>query len=322
MRRAFARILLAAFGAFVGLALLEVALQLAAPLVRPAPRPLAAQGESGESRPLRVLCLGDSHTYGIWVEPEDAYPARLRRKLARWPEPVEVLNAGVPGMNSSQVRRAVPEMLLRFQPDIVLLMVGVADFWNLDAFRAEEYSGWRWWLQGWWWNRSRVVKLVRLLRFNLGRGKAERAASVPVVEHTPYNWRVHAGDAAIDVDIDMHFDDGLKDILVFRRNLRRNLATIATEAEGAGARLVLMTYPTDSPFYHAVNQVYRQFAAEENLPLIDLGAALSRWAAPRLAEKAYFPDFHPRRIGYEESARVIAARLHEMVHERAQDPAP
>jgi lysophospholipase L1-like esterase len=244
------------------------------------------------------------------VDPADTYPARLQRKLSRWPQEVTVLNAGVPGMNSSQIAAAFPQMLDRFQPSAVLLMVGVADFWNLDSFDAEDYSGWRWLLWGGgWWDRSRVVKLARLIRFNLEHGRDEVPAEQPSVEHTPYNWKIGGGGEGIDVDIDMHFDDGIKDILVFRRQLRRNLSLIAARAQARGIPLILMTYPTEGGFYAAVNEVHRQFAAAGHLPLIDLAAQTANWSRPPLLAKAYFPDFHPRRAGYELSARIIEREL-------------
>lgn len=309
MKRWLGRLALVGGGAVAGLLLLELLLQLAAPLVRPSLRPIDAGGEG-----LRLLCVGDSHTYGIWVDPADTYPVRLQRKLARWPEPATVLNAGVPGMNSSQVAEAFPEMLDRFQPSVALVMVGVADFWNLDSFRAEEYSGWRWFLfGGGWWDRSRVVKLARLIRFNLFHGRNETPPEVPVVEHTAYNWTIGGGGRAIDVDIDMHFEDGLKDIAVFRRVLRRNLSLIASSAQARGVTLVLMTYPTEGSFYAAVNQVYREFAASQHVPLIDLGAQMGAWSHPPFLEIAYFPDFHPRRVGYELSARIIERELRPLL---------
>jgi lysophospholipase L1-like esterase len=53
---------------------------------------------------LRVLCLGDSNTYGVWLERSQACPQQLE---AVWNQRVasprlEVLNLGVPGTNSSR----------------------------------------------------------------------------------------------------------------------------------------------------------------------------------------------------------------------------
>ena len=83
----------------------------------------------------RVLCLGDSHTYGLWVERSQAYPQQLE---AVWNErglspKLEVVNVGVPGTNSSRVLRELPEMLETLDPDILIVMVGGNDFWTLPV---------------------------------------------------------------------------------------------------------------------------------------------------------------------------------------------
>ena len=166
LKRVASRLALIAAGIALGLLTLEIVLQLAAPLLRPALR-LNEIGAANAGT-VRVLCVGDSHTYGLWVDPKEAYPARLQDKLAGKGRKFVVLNAGVPGMNSSQVREAMPWMLESFQPSVVLLMVGVADVWNMTALSIDSYRGWRWFLSGGWlWERSRVAKLARLIRFNL-----------------------------------------------------------------------------------------------------------------------------------------------------------
>ena len=71
---------------------------------------------------LRVLCLGDSNTYGVWLDDRSqAYPQQLE---AVWNERIEtpkleVLNLGVPGTNSSRLVRELPQMLANFAPDIL-----------------------------------------------------------------------------------------------------------------------------------------------------------------------------------------------------------
>jgi len=72
---------------------------------------------------LRVVCLGDSLTFGEGVHEEDAYPARLEKILrARMPgRTVQVINAGVQAYGT---REEVSLFLLRglpFKPDVVTL---------------------------------------------------------------------------------------------------------------------------------------------------------------------------------------------------------
>jgi lysophospholipase L1-like esterase len=80
----------------------------------------------------RVLCIGDSHTYGLWVDREQAYPQQLE---ALWNEEkvrplIEVMNLGFSGVNSGQLVRDLPRMIDAFEPDVVIILVGVNDYWT------------------------------------------------------------------------------------------------------------------------------------------------------------------------------------------------
>ncbi len=75
---------------------------------------------------LRILCLGDSSTFGYGVTPEETYPARLERALARrFPgRSVEVMNAGVPGWSSANGAAFLAHEGILWKPDIVLVSFG------------------------------------------------------------------------------------------------------------------------------------------------------------------------------------------------------
>jgi len=70
---------------------------------------------------LRVVCLGDSFTFGEGVRAEDAYPAVMQRVLSArlGDRPVEVINAGVHGYGVDQAIGSYIVQYHRFQPDIV-----------------------------------------------------------------------------------------------------------------------------------------------------------------------------------------------------------
>ncbi|MCM2357881.1 MAG: arylesterase [Geobacteraceae bacterium] len=73
-----------------------------------------------------VVAVGDSLTAGYGVREEDAYPARLEKKLReagyRW----RVVNAGISGETSSGTLSRV-NWVLRLKPDIVILETGAND---------------------------------------------------------------------------------------------------------------------------------------------------------------------------------------------------
>jgi hypothetical protein len=124
-----ARRLLEAVGVLLlTLLLLEGGLQIAALLV---PRLLTRAAEpSGDG--LRILCVGDSHTYGAGAALVESYPRLLHENLARRNpgHTFEVLNLGVPGMNSSQVANRIEGWIDELDPDLVIVWVGVNNPWN------------------------------------------------------------------------------------------------------------------------------------------------------------------------------------------------
>jgi hypothetical protein len=116
---------LARFGLAVvaGVLVLELALDLASWQIRSAldRRPTPA----GAGR--RVLCIGDSWTYGVGAAPGHSYPDYLQRQLGdSW----VVVNEGRPGQNSSQIGTRLRELLDKHHPETVFVMAGLNNAHN------------------------------------------------------------------------------------------------------------------------------------------------------------------------------------------------
>ncbi len=83
-----------------------------------------------------ILCIGDSSTYGFGASNTHkfSYPAQLQALLDEKVRnsKFDVINIGVPGMNSSQVLHRFKDNLLEYKPDIVIMMIGLNDPWNLE----------------------------------------------------------------------------------------------------------------------------------------------------------------------------------------------
>ena len=111
------------------LVLLEALFRIGGLWVAAAPRP-APDGSTV------VLCVGDSHTRG---RPDpDNYPAQLERILnERTGRPYRVLNLGVPGQNTGQVRKRFERYLAYYRPAVVLHWGDINNAWN----QAERASG-------------------------------------------------------------------------------------------------------------------------------------------------------------------------------------
>ncbi len=83
---------------------------------------------------IRVLCLGDSGTFGWAMNDDQTYAAFLEIELNRWSnqqqaiERFEVINAGVNGYSTFQAVEQYKVLESRLQPDIVTIAAGRNDF--------------------------------------------------------------------------------------------------------------------------------------------------------------------------------------------------
>ncbi|MBA2293232.1 MAG: hypothetical protein H0W15_12340 [Gemmatimonadales bacterium] len=91
----------------------------------------------------RLLLLGDGFTMGVGVHERDTFGARLESDLAdhgAW----EVVNCGMPGYGSREVRAALPALADRYHPGVVLVTLGLDDDqseWEAQQ-RAAQPSRW------------------------------------------------------------------------------------------------------------------------------------------------------------------------------------
>lgn len=77
---------------------------------------------------LRVVCMGNSSTFGWGAPPDSSYPRLLERELEeRLARDVEVINAGVPGYSSIQGLAFLEREIIPLSPDILTLSFGAND---------------------------------------------------------------------------------------------------------------------------------------------------------------------------------------------------
>jgi len=167
------------FGLTLGLATLELGLRATGWVLARQRLPVRLPGTLG-SGTIRILCLGESTTFGLGVSPRDAYPAQLEQILnARGDgRSYVVFNAGVPATTSDRIVAALEENLARYRPNIVVTMMGINDGPFDDPVFPVHAS-------------LRVLKLARLLAVWAGgmlRGE-QRAPDRGIVEIPRANGR-------------------------------------------------------------------------------------------------------------------------------------
>ncbi len=87
---------------------------------------------------IRIMCIGDSSTFGPPVE-KNTYPHIVQTKLVkrRLSRSAEVINAGVSGHSTYNMLFRI-NRLLRYKPDVVILYAGFNDMFDEAADRYED----------------------------------------------------------------------------------------------------------------------------------------------------------------------------------------
>ncbi|MEE3325911.1 MAG: GDSL-type esterase/lipase family protein [Myxococcota bacterium] len=117
---------------------------------------------------IRILCVGDSHTFGLPLPEEESYPAQLAEALARRHPglEVEVINLGIPSLNSAFVANRLEEQMHQIRPQLVIVWVGINNLWNVVEMGTlspgDSWWPWREFLHG-----SRLFRLASIMWFNV-----------------------------------------------------------------------------------------------------------------------------------------------------------
>ncbi|MCG6925057.1 MAG: SGNH/GDSL hydrolase family protein [Acidobacteria bacterium] len=91
----------------------------------------------------RVVCLGDSFTWGVSVLFDDAWPKRLERGLARERgEEWEAIILAEPGLNAVQLTSRLDVEGFAYEPDVVVLAWVLNDAEDLDSAEARRAEDW------------------------------------------------------------------------------------------------------------------------------------------------------------------------------------
>lgn len=298
IREGIQRGVLVVLGLVAGLVLLEVVLQLGARY-----HAAGGVGSRWSTGGRRILTVGDSNTYGLYVDPGQAYPKVFERlwNATHPTDPIEVMNLGYPGMNSSKLRRALPRMLTTFRPDLVTVMVGVNDLWTVPEPVGDERPT----LTDHLWRYSRVYRLLFMIRRSLA---APTLSLVPEkLDRLEGHGIARYGHEALDLDYRAVGPDTV--LSPSRPDLEANLQAMISIARRAGSTLVLVTYPAENGVYYAgPNRVMRQVAVRSGAPLVDVGPSfLPDCAQGPCAE--LFPDAHPTAKGHLLAAKILVHAL-------------
>lgn len=267
--------------------------------------PIDARHGAWETEDRRVLALGDSNTYGVWLldRENNAYPAQLEKNWnTEQPFPIEVLNLGYPGINSSRLVGLYSEFVEVFAPDIVLVMIGVNDFWTQPISLDEQET-----------DRGLIEAVKRHSRLYKGLYMLLRRSGADVLEIVDGagstvdrgHGEIRAGEHKFRLGWTTEIGERAK----VEADLRDNLRKLAALSKRTSAQLVLMTYPGRFRYYSLANPAIREIAQETGIPLIDLTLEFEPRCPKFECPEWLYEDQHANTIGYRLVAETIVSKL-------------
>lgn len=302
---------------------------------------------STASGAFRIVCIGDSNTYGIGVPRDQTYPAQLERLLNERAagQRFEVVNLGVPGTNSGQALHRLRGYIEAYRPDLLVAVIGVNDYWNpadMDLPGAASL-GERLHRAA---SHLRTYRLVMLTLDQLG----QRAVESPdgKIDLSTLQVRGQGGakpdgakpdgdkkngdkkngavsDATVwelrDGGFNTIFRNPARSVVLspteHEQILRRNLEGIMRVAAAEGVPLVLATYASNVGHYHVANRAMNAVAGAQVIPQIFGNVLRSRLSTPDADfDELFFRDLHPKAPVY----AAYAANLRDELTRRGLVP--
>jgi len=287
---------------------------------------------------ITILCAGDSYTWSLGSRQSESYPVRLELLLNENPKlskKTQVINGGIPGMNSALIAEHIKKQFQLYKPDIVIVNGGVNNIWNrkyVDRYYYDRES--LSFIQKLKWNvfntlaSSKLYKLIKISQYTVNNAPL---SGKPALE--PRELYGRDADSGIelvrifywkdgDVDENIEFEGHPKQPinwgsgLAFEENfkyfLMKSLEDIYGFLSSKNVPVVIQTYmENDLWSYQLANQVLVEFAQLHNLPVVRNDIFLEK---NKLRQEDYIlKDKHPNQKGYhimaKNTADVVASIL-------------
>ena len=290
-------------------------------------RERARPAADAPKRGCRVVCAGDSWTWGMGVAEAERFTDRLGERLARdlGRDGAEVWNAGVLGAGSDSIREIVTHDVLPFGPDVVVIGPGANDL-RLSrlgaspdrAIRGGAVKGARYLLDS--------LELTHVVRFGLVRAGAIARDELVRTADPAFTPAAHG----------------------------ENVRATVRDVRAAGALPLVWTYTlsTEALGMRPYREAAARAAAEEGALVVDVAAVFaertraSRASGAALATPEWLHDFlsrgltveaarelfldpalyvdyiHPSAEGHALIAEALAPRVEELVRARGECGTP
>lgn len=260
------------------------------------PQGLRGQKPTGPKAPgvLRIICLGDSITFGQDVSDHYTYPYQLEKILANsaaGEERFEVINAGVPAYTSRQGLACLDQRLLKYKPDLVILGFGFNDAQSKFAagfrpdkafIKGEVKTGWSKIY------RSPVnVSILIVTRQPLFSSIRTVSSVMKVVLAARLGARLKESKVKLNFKPRELTEKDFKDSRVAPADFRDNLNQFVWLAQKNGFKLLFYVTSVTHPLYRSI---ILDIAQKQGIPVVDFSGKLERYKLDDLLKNELYAD--------------------------------
>jgi lysophospholipase L1-like esterase len=258
---------------------------------------------------LRVLCLGDSYTFGAYVDDMETWPAQLELALKEGMpgREVEVINAGISGFTIVDELSFLEEQGLRLEPDVVVVGFVLNDLADLTRRVS---------------SREMLKRASEEAASPLGSVKLrlrQTAIYNALFLAKAYVRKATGSDPTLqEVDIrhllKTKYDQQTLDLF---DQYRSHLARMSGLLKEKGVPLVLLIFPYwEQVSQAATDQAQKRMlamAGDLGIPALDLLPAFKKYD-PRGKNFFHMPrDHHPSKHGYHRTALELAPLVQSLL---------
>ena len=255
--------------------------------------------ETKSSWEYRILCLGDSCTWGHGLDYKDAYPTTLEKNLNNRTFKkmfFRVVNAGVPGYSSDQGKKYFQEKLNWVHPDLVTVYFGRNDHRILPAQWQNKHDKDQLQIR-----RGNSIAELKLL---LGATRTYQLISLGIYKIKEKSGYLPPPPAQAPLGRDeKRLPEENRRVTTY--DFIQNLREIARIAHQRNAEILLVTSPVYPDTTGNYNDTIREMAQLHEYPILDAEKAFKKQGICQLL----LDDCHPNVRGSEILAELLADKI-------------
>ncbi|MEM8710515.1 MAG: SGNH/GDSL hydrolase family protein [Planctomycetota bacterium] len=275
------------------------------------------RGFRGETKPLtfaddelRVICLGDSCTFGKGVLETDTWPRRLESMLrAEESRDAVVFNLGINGGHARVYRQILEENIDELKPNVILIGFNINDFPNTIREVDEKVF-----------NQRKLRSVIpQWLRDGMGRlALYRKARAIYYDQQKERDWKASEATAAKTAAAAKSGEPGSDPASEKVWALQRQyLTSIREMADAAGAEVYVFLFPYETQIYldtfdRTPIETLSAVCEGLDMPFFDLTGRFREVARRPEAPQRLFIEgdrYHPNAAGYRLVSEVVLGEL-------------